>query len=95
MASANEKEHTAEMNKSIYSGDVLSTAKAVFKPFDNIEFVVGWLPGTIASSGLGKIAYASIDLNSVQAEMAVIEEIWDRISPGGMIVLDDYGFGGH
>ena len=27
--------------------------------------------------------------------MAVAEAIWDRLTPGGMIVLDDYGFGGH
>jgi predicted O-methyltransferase YrrM len=34
-------------------------------------------------------------LNSVVAEMGVAKEIWDRMTPGGMIVLDDYGFGGH
>jgi O-methyltransferase len=95
MATDAEKIHVQEMNATIYSHDILTIAKKVFSPFDNVEFVIGRLPESLGASGLGKIAYASIDLNSVVAEMAVAEHIWERMTPGGMIVLDDYGFGGH
>jgi O-methyltransferase len=95
MMTEGERSHARILNKNYRSGDILGVAKRIFAPFDNIEFVVGMLPGTIAGSGLERLCYVSIDLNSVTAEMAVIEEIWDRITPGGFIVLDDYGFGGH
>ena len=42
-----------------------------------------------------KLSYVSIDLNITSAEIAVIEAIWDRITPGGLVVLDDYGLSGH
>lgn len=95
MADARELAHTRAMNAELYGHDGLAVARKVFDGYDRVNFVVGRLPDTIAGSGLGNIAYASIDLNSVTAEMAVAEEIWDRIVAGGMIVLDDYGFGGH
>jgi len=95
MASEKELAHTRELNKRYYPTSILEETKAVFAPFENVEFIVGRLPETIKGSGIKKIAYASIDLNSVAAEMAVIEEIWDMMTPGAMIVLDDYGFAGH
>ncbi len=95
MATPAEIAHTKKMNDTIYATDIFEVAKEVFSPFKNIEFVQGRLPETIEASGIEKIAYASIDLNSVVAEMAVAEAIWDRMSTGAMIVLDDFGFGGH
>ena len=44
---------------------------------------------------LSAIAYLHMDLNNAIAEMETIEAIWDRITPGAPIVLDDYAFGGH
>lgn len=87
--------HTKKMNDTIYATNTLEVAKRVFSPFKNIKFVQGLLPDTISSSGLGKIAFASIDLNSAITEISVANEIWSRMSSGAMIILDDYGFGGH
>ncbi len=94
-ATSSDKAHVEKMNRTLYSHDSLEVAQRVFSPFDSVEFVVGRLPETIANSGVDRLSYVSIDLNSVNAEMAVAEEIWDKIVPGGIIVLDDYGFGGH
>lgn len=94
-ATESELAHVRNMNKSIYSHDALEVAKSVFAPFDSVRFVVGRLPETISTSGLHRLSYASIDLNSVVAEMAVAEEIWDKLVEGAIVVLDDYGFGGH
>lgn len=95
LATEKELAHTEAMNETIYADDVLSEARRAFAPFDNIEFVIGRLPDTLEDCGLDRISYASIDLNSVVAEMAVIERIWDKFTSGGMIVLDDYGFSRH
>jgi O-methyltransferase len=74
--------------------DVFDVVRKNFAGFPNVSLVRGVLPDTLNTVSLGKIAYASIDLNTASVERAVIEAIWDRIVPGAMIVLDDYGFAG-
>ncbi len=39
-----------------------------------------------------KIAFMHLDINSAPAEIAALELLFDRIVPGGIIVLDDYGW---
>jgi len=94
-ATESERSHVEKMNATLYAHDGLEVAKHVFSQFNSVEFVVGRLPETIATSGVERLSYVSIDLNSVEAEMAVAREIWDKVVPTGLIVLDDYGFGGH
>jgi predicted O-methyltransferase YrrM len=33
-----------------------------------------------------------IDMNSEQAEMLALEHLFDKVTPGGMIVFDDFGW---
>ena len=54
--------------------------------------VRGILPGTLSQVKFGRIAYLSMDLNNAAPEKAVIEQLWDRLVPGAMIILDDYGW---
>jgi O-methyltransferase len=37
-----------------------------------------------------RIAYLHIDLNQAAAEIAALEALFDRVSPGGLVILDDY-----
>ena len=69
--------------------------KKQFAPHPNVEIVKGLLPGSIDDAKFDSLSYISIDLNITSAEIGVIESIWDRITPGGIIVLDDYGLTGH
>ena len=39
-----------------------------------------------------KISFLHIDMNSVKAEILALEHLFDRVSPGGIIVLDDFGW---
>ena len=48
-----------------------------------------------ASVAIDKVAYLSIDMNLVLPEIAALEFFWDRLVPGGIVVLDDYAFEGH
>lgn len=75
-------------------GDVYALTQATFQPFPNVRLVRGVLPQTIADVPLERIAYVSMDLNTADVEMQVIACIWGRITPGAVIVLDDYGFKG-
>ena len=72
--------------------DVFDIAKRNFAPYPNIELVKGVLPDTLSAIDGKKIAYLSIDLNNVVGEKAVIERLWPQVTPGAIILLDDYGF---
>ena len=37
-----------------------------------------------------RIAYLHIDLNQAPAEVAALDSLFDRMVPGGILVLDDY-----
>ena len=39
-----------------------------------------------------RIAFMHIDMNSPKAEAGALEVLFDRVSPGGIIVFDDYGW---
>lgn len=84
-----------DLNARLYKNDVYPIAQRNFAPFPNVRLVRGVLPGTLAEADLGRIAYLSIDLNTSRPERAVIEALWDRLSRGAVVLLDDYAFRGH
>ena len=81
-----------EHNASLYF-DCYKLVERNFKEYGNsVEIVRGILPDTLEDAEIKTLCFAHIDLNNAPAEMAVIERIWDRILPSGMILLDDYGW---
>jgi O-methyltransferase len=75
--------------KNVYEG--------VVKTFqnDNVNIIRGTVPGTLPQCSAEKIAYLSIDMNNVAPEIAAAEYFYDKVVPGGVIILDDYGFPQH
>jgi O-methyltransferase len=63
-----------------------------FAPFDNVTVIQGFLPDSLDTASPDRIGFLHIDLNSPRAEIAVLERLFDRVLPGGAIVLDDYGW---
>jgi hypothetical protein len=61
-----------------------------FEGYDNVKIHKGFIPDVFAEGCPEKIAYLHIDLNQAPAEIATLEALFDRVSPGGIIVLDDY-----
>ncbi len=68
---------------------------AKFKPYPNVEIVKGIVPDTFAKSSPKKIALLHIDMNAAAAEIAALEHLFDRVSTGGIIIFDDYGWSGY
>jgi len=62
-----------------------------FGASSNVRIVRGVLPDSLADVAPEKIAFMHIDLNSPAAEIGVLELLFDRVVPGGIIVFDDYG----
>jgi len=63
-----------------------------FAAYPNVHVVQGVVPESFEQLCPERIAYLHLDLNSHQAELGALEALFDRVTPGGMIVLDDYGW---
>jgi O-methyltransferase len=66
-----------------------------FAPYSNVRIVKGIVPYSFQDAVPEKIAFLHIDMNTKKAEMLALEHLFDKVSPGGMIVLDDFGWIGH
>lgn len=63
-----------------------------FVEYPNIKVVRGRVPEVLAEHAPSSIAFLHIDMNSADAELGALEQLFGRVVPGGMAVLDDYGW---
>ncbi|MDE2006336.1 MAG: class I SAM-dependent methyltransferase [Rhodospirillales bacterium] len=76
--------------------ECFTVAQANFAPWPRCRLVRGEVPATLAQFPPDRrIAYLSIDMNIVAPEIAALEFFWDRLVPGGIVLLDDYGWATH
>ena len=87
-----ESDRAASWNEYV---DVYDDVVRAFASFDNVEIVRGPVPTTLSSVDIESVAYLSIDMNCVQPEIEAIRYFWPRMVPGGIVLLDDYGWAGH
>ena len=83
-----------ETNRNIYD-ECYEEVQKNFKDFSNVVIVKGEVPQSLSQVNIEKIAYLSLDMNAIGPEMAATEFFWPKLSPGGLIVLDDYNNIGH
>lgn len=69
--------------------------KQRFKEFPNVHVTKGSVPEVLLQIAPEKIAFMHLDINSADAEIGALKVLFDRIVPGGLIVLDDYGWLGY
>ena len=67
---------------------------ARFAGYSQVRLVKGLLPQSLAGNSPAKLAYLHIDLNHAETEIAVLEQLFDRVVPGGIVILDDYEWSG-
>jgi len=63
-----------------------------FSRYDNVSVIRGIVPDSFAEEVPEKISFLHIDMNSVQAEILALQHLFDRVTPGGIIVFDDFGW---
>lgn len=86
-------EHNKEMlNHAMASHgkQLYSKVKKRFKGYPNVKIFKGLLPEVLEQGCPEKIAYLHIDLNQAPAEISTLDALFERVVPGGMIILDDY-----
>jgi O-methyltransferase len=80
-------DYTKYDSEAIYNG-----VREKFSKFKNVNIVRGIVPDTFKVAVPEKIAFLHIDMNSEKAEMLTLEHLFDKVSPGGFIVFDDFGW---
>jgi hypothetical protein len=66
-----------------------------FAKFPNVRIVRGAVPDTLAQIHTTRVAYLSLDMNIAFPEIAAARHFWPMLSPGGVILLDDYNWTPH
>jgi len=70
----------------------LEKVRANFGDWPNVEIVQGVVPEVLPSLGIGRIAFLHLDMNCAYPERAALEYFWESLSPGALVLLDDYAY---
>jgi hypothetical protein len=70
-------------------------AKQNFSPYPNAKLIRGRVPETLSFAPVDQVSYLSIDMNLEAPERAALEHFWPKMTAGGIVLLDDYGFIGY
>ncbi len=91
-------EHDASMphhHMPEHGATLYDQVKARFADLPNVRVIQGMAPQVVAEQGPETVAFLHLDLNNAAAEVGVLDLLFDRIPPGGLVVLDDYGWLGY
>ena len=73
----------------------LSDVRRNFSEWKNVEIVVGPIPETLSAIKSDQIAFLHLDLNCSLPEVQTVETLWERLTPGAFVLLDDYAYSGY
>jgi O-methyltransferase len=59
---------------------------------EQVEILEGDVFDTVPADGVESLAFVHLDLNAAAPTGHVLEHVFPRLSPGGIIVFDDYGW---
>jgi len=92
--------HTADAADTLsefnaYLGVSLDQVKSNFARYglldDQVQFVKGWFRDSLPSVPINKIAVLRLDGDMYESTMDVLENLYSKVSPGGYVIVDDYG----
>lgn len=86
-----EMDHLREIGGYRYS---LESVQRNFREWKNVQLIKGLVPDILKECPAEKMAYLHIDMNCALPEVAALRFFWNKLVPGGMILLDDYAFSG-
>ena len=75
-----------------HSSTLFEEVKNRFSNYSNVEVIKGFVPDILLEKAPEKIAFMNLDLNNAPAEIAALDILFDRMVPGAILVLDDYGW---
>jgi O-methyltransferase len=78
-----------------HAPNLVDKVRARFQRWPNVVVTQGKVPDILTETAPDKIAFLHVDMNNADAERGALEILFDRISVGGLIVFDDYGWDGY
>lgn len=58
---------------------------------DTTRFLPGWFKDTLGNPAIGELSLLRLDGDLYESTMDTLEPLYDRVTPGGFIICDDYG----
>ena len=73
----------------------LARVRANYSEWPNAVVVQGAIPEVLPALNIDAVAFLHIDMNCGYPERAALEFFWSHLSPGAIVLLDDYAYFGH
>jgi hypothetical protein len=73
----------------------LARVRQNFAEWPNAIIIQGVVPDVLPSVSASQVAFLHIDMNSAYPERATLQFFWERLSPGAIVLLDDYAYFGY
>lgn len=69
-----------------------------FRKFDlldrRVRFIPGWFQDTLPGAPIESLALLRLDADYYESTRQALESLYPKLSPGGFVIVDDYGSGG-
>lgn len=75
--------------------NMFEDTQARFAAYPFVQIIKGPVPESFAQGFPERIAFAHIDMNQPDPEASALESVLPRLSKGGVVVFDDYGWWGY
>jgi hypothetical protein len=80
------------VDASVYNGNSLAYVQSVFARYPNVKLTPGFIPDVFETAELPeRISFLHLDLNSAGAEISSLNRLYERLTPGAILLLDDFG----
>lgn len=58
---------------------------------DQVRFLPGWFRDTLPDAPIERLAVLRLDGDLYESTLQALESLYDKLSPGGFVIVDDYG----
>jgi O-methyltransferase len=58
---------------------------------DRVVFLEGWFRDTLPAAPTERLAVLRLDGDLYESTLVALESLYDRVAPGGFVIVDDYG----
>jgi len=73
----------------------LQDVKRNFQKYDllgpNVEFIEGWFADSLPKAPIQRLSLLRADGDLYSSTWEILENLYDKVSPGGVVIMDDYG----
>jgi len=58
---------------------------------EQVRFLPGWFGETLPAAPIARLAVLRVDCDFYESTRDVLTHLYDRVAPGGFVIVDDYG----